>query len=168
MGIATHSNRLALALVSVGLAAAAPRLDYGRDIRPILSENCFHCHGQDSQKRMANLRLDTFDGATANHGRTVALVPGQPGSSALYQRITSDQQARRMPPASSNRSLTPAQIATLKRWIEEGGAYSQHWAFVPPVRPAVPKSSEPIAFLVSQRLASSSSSSSFSMVSIFI
>ena len=140
-------------MLSFGLAAAAPRLDYGRDIRPILSENCFHCHGQDSQKRMANLRLDTFAGATASHGSAVALVPGQPDSSALYQRITSDQKARRMPPASSNRSLTPAQIATLKRWIEEGGAYSQHWAFVPPVRPAVPKTSEPIKFLVSQRLA---------------
>ena len=149
MSIATHLNPLALAMLSLSLAAAAPRLDYGRDIRPILSENCFHCHGQDSQKRMADLRLDTFAGATANH----ALVPGQPSSSALYQRITSDQKARRMPPASSNRRLTPEQIATLKRWIEEGGAYSQHWAFVPPVRPAVPKNSEPLAFLVNQRLA---------------
>ena len=153
MGIATFLNRLALAMLSFSLAAAAPRLDYGRDIRPILSENCFHCHGQDSQKRMANLRLDTFAGATANHGRTIALLPGQPESSALYQRITSDQKARRMPPVSSNRSLTPAQIAILKRWIEEGGAYSQHWAFVPPVRPAIPKAREPLEFLVSQRLA---------------
>ena len=152
-GIAPHLARIALTFLAALVAAAAPRLDYGRDIRPILSENCFHCHGQDSQQRMANLRLDSFEGATASHSGRVALTPGQPDSSGLYQRITSDQKARHMPPASSNRSLTAEQIAILKRWIEEGGAYSQHWAFVPPVRPTVPHGTEPIQFLVSQRLA---------------
>jgi hypothetical protein len=131
---------------------AAPKLDYGRDIRPILSENCFHCHGQDSQRRMANLRLDTREGALAAN----ALVPGDAAASKLYQRTISENKARRMPPVSSNRSLTPEQIATLKRWIEEGGEYSQHWAFQPPRRPLVPAGQEPISYLVSQRLATES------------
>ncbi len=147
--IAPQLTFLTLTLLFSVTALAAPRLDYGRDIRPILSENCFHCHGQDSQKRMANLRLDTFEGATAKH----ALVPGKPAESALYQRITSEQKGRLMPPATSNRRLTAEQIATLKRWIEEGGAYAQHWSFVPPVRPAVPKGVDAIAHLVAQRLA---------------
>ncbi len=141
--------RLLLVLLASTLAAA-PRLDYGRDIRPILSENCFHCHGQDSGKRMANLRLDTLEGATAKH----AIIPGKPAESAVYQRITSTQRGRLMPPPSSNRRLTPEQIATLKQWIEEGGAYSQHWAFLPPVRPILPKNTDPIGALVSRKLAS--------------
>jgi hypothetical protein len=97
---------------------------------------------------MANLRLDNFEGATARH----ALVPGKPAESALYQRITSPNKARLMPPASSNRRLTPDQIATLKRWIEEGGQYAQHWSFIPPVRPAIPAKAEPIEYLINQRL----------------
>ena len=79
--------------------------------------------------------------------------PGNPEASGLYQRITAENKNRRMPPASSNRSLTPQQMATLKRWIEEGGTYSRHWAFIPPVRPAVPAGADAIAHLVSQRLA---------------
>ena len=144
---------LTLALAAAGCAAAAPPLDYGRDIRPILSENCFHCHGQDSQRRMANLRLDTFAGATTAHDGRVAVQPGDATASVLFQRISTSDKARRMPPASSNRSLTPEQIATLKRWIDEGGRYSQHWAFTPPVRPAVPPGQEAISYLVRQRLA---------------
>ena len=142
-------SRLLFLSAAAIVAFGAPKLDYGRDIRPILSENCFHCHGQDSPKRMANLRLDTFEGATAK----AALVPGKPDSSGLYQRITAEDKNRRMPPASSNRSLTPAQVATLKRWIEEGGTYSRHWAFIPPVRPAVPAGEDAIGYLVSQSLA---------------
>src|SRR5215469_15775077 len=111
---------------------------YDRDVRPILSEKCFLCHGQDSSKRMAGLRLDSFEGATADRGGHAALVPGQPESSAIYRRITAEQPAVRMPPAYSNRSLTKDQIAILRRWIAEGGVYTKHWAFVPPVRPAVP------------------------------
>src|SRR3954454_5859385 len=99
-----------LMLTAVGAAGSAnaadkPRLDYGRDVRPILSENCFHCHGQDAKKRMANLRLDSFEGATADRGGHAALVPGKPEASAIFQRVTADQKAVRMPPASSNRSL---------------------------------------------------------------
>ncbi len=118
-------------------------LNYDRDVRPILSENCFQCHGQDAKKRMAGLRLDAFDTATADrHGRA-ALVPGRPEESLIYQRITAEPRSRRMPPLSANKNLTPEQVAVLKRWIEEGGQYAKHWAFVPPVRAAVPDATDP-------------------------
>ncbi|HVW86631.1 MAG TPA: DUF1553 domain-containing protein [Bryobacteraceae bacterium] len=126
------------------LVAAAQKepLNYDRDVRPILSENCFPCHGQDSKKRMAGLRLDSFETATADRGGHVALSPGKPESSEIYKRITADK-SRRMPPVFSNRNLTEEQIAILKRWIEEGGKYNAHWSFVPPVRPAIPRTSDP-------------------------
>ena len=92
------------------------RVDYGRDVRPILSENCFHCHGQDDKKRMAGVRLDV--------------------AGASLQRVVARVSNGSMPPAGSNRKLTPEQVAVLKKWVAEGGAYSQHWAFVPPVRKA--------------------------------
>ncbi len=129
--------------ISAVAAGAEKTLDYGRDVRPILSENCFPCHGQDSKKRMVGLRLDTPEGATADRGGRSAVVPGEPEASLLYQRISADQPAKRMPPPFSNRTLHADQIATLKRWIQEGGHYAKHWAFVPPVRPAVPQPSDP-------------------------
>lgn len=159
-GAATTISLILCALSPTGsIASEKPSLDYGRDVRPILSENCFHCHGQDSKKRMAGLRLDSFEGATAQRGGSAALVPGKPEASSLYSRITAQQAARRMPPAASNRSLTPHQIAILKRWIEEGGQYSQHWAFVPPKRPVVPESAsgwtkQPIDAFVAKRMES--------------
>ncbi len=133
----------ALAVPALGLAQSQAEPNYDRDVRPILSENCFQCHGQDAKKRMAGLRLDSFESATAGRNGHAALVPGEPDASLLYQRITAESKARRMPPASSNKSLTPEQIALLKRWIEAGGKYAKHWAFVPPVRPAVPEASDP-------------------------
>lgn len=139
-------------------AADKRSIDFGRDIRPILSENCFHCHGQDSKKRMAGLRLDTFEGATEKHGNRTALVPGQPAASGIVHRITAEQPARRMPPVASNRKLTGEQIAILKQWIEEGGNYSKHWAFQPPKRAPLPEADrswikQPIDAFVSARLA---------------
>lgn len=132
---------LTLAFLWTGVMSGAESvaLEYDRDVRPILSDNCFPCHGQDSKKRMAGLRLDSFAGATADRGGHAALAPGNLQASALYQRITADQKAVRMPPAYSNRNLTADQIAILKRWIEEGGKYTTHWSFVPPRRPALPQ-----------------------------
>ena len=107
---------------------------------------------------MAGLRLDSFEGATADRGGHAALAPGKPEASAMYQRITAEQPARRMPPVYSNRTLTADQIAILKRWIEEGGVYTRHWAFIPPTRPAVPAIADrtwvkqPIDAFVYQRL----------------
>lgn len=132
---------LGMSVAGFAQAPGQTRIDYGRDIRPILSENCFHCHGQDSKKRMAGLRLDTFAGASEIKGKRTALVPGDADASSLYQRIAAEHPARRMPPVSSNRSLTAEQVSLIKRWIEEGGAYSQHWSFVPPVKSKVPEGS---------------------------
>jgi hypothetical protein len=112
-----------------------PDLDFDRDVRPILADNCFPCHGFDANKRAAGLRLDLAEGARAvlptGHR---AVVPRDPSRSELVRRVA----ARTMPPAASRKQLTAAQIATLKRWVAEGAAYSTHWAFVPPRRPALP------------------------------
>ena len=147
----------ALLLLAASVCQAAdPPLNFGRDVRPILSENCFHCHGQDGKKRMAGLRLDTFEGATAVRGGRSALVPGKPEASGIYQRITASQPARMMPPVHSNRTLSKEQIGILERWIREGGDYAKHWAFVPPARPAIPPANRgagnPIDAFVLQRL----------------
>ncbi len=135
---------LGLALIpGLALAAPATSLNYDRDVRPILSENCFPCHGQDGKKRMAGLRLDSFQGATTDRGGRVALSPGKPELSEIYKRITNPDKSRRMPPTFSNRTLNAEQIATIKQWIEEGGRYTPHWSFVPPVRPALPQVKNP-------------------------
>jgi hypothetical protein len=151
MLVGMESRRRFAKFVLLGPALAAlafsqtqkPALNYDRDVRPILSENCFQCHGQDAKKRMAGLRLDVFDTATADRRGHAALVPGKPEESLIYQRITAEPRARRMPPVSANKNLTPEQVAVLKRWIEEGGKYAKHWAFVPPVRAAVPEATDP-------------------------
>jgi mono/diheme cytochrome c family protein len=153
-GYRRSGRLLGALLLFAGQAQAQKRApDYGRDVRPILSENCFQCHGQDGRKRMAGLRLDSFEGATADRNGHVALSPGKPEASLLYRRVAAGQ----MPPASSNKSLTPDQIAILRNWIEAGGKYTKHWAFVPPVRPAVPEAMDrwvrqPIDGFVLQRL----------------
>jgi len=100
--------------VCIAGAAYAEALDYGRDVRPILAENCFHCHGQDAKKRMADLRLDSAESATANRGGRAALVPGKPEASGIVERITASNRALRMPPAYSHKVLTPAQTASYK------------------------------------------------------
>ncbi len=114
-------------------------LDFTRDIRPILSNKCFHCHGPDDAERQGGLRLDTKQGAygTGESGE-LALKPGQPELSELYRRITSHEEAERMPPASAGPALEPAQIAKIKTWIEQGATYADHWAYRKPVPPELP------------------------------
>jgi hypothetical protein len=114
-------------------------IHFNRDVRPILSENCFYCHGQDSNKRKAGLRLDVREEALlpAESGER-AIVPGKPEASALVTRIFSDSRDELMPPPKSHRSLKPQQKELLKRWIVEGAEYEQHWAFSKPERPAPP------------------------------
>jgi hypothetical protein len=118
----------------VSAAESPTPLDFNRDIRPILSENCFYCHGQDGQKREADLRLD--DRAAAIEAG--AIVPGDPGASTVLERIHSTDPDVVMPPPDSNRRLSEAQKKLLDRWIKEGAEYRQHWAFMTPVRPAAP------------------------------
>lgn len=119
-------------------AAAASPIDYSRDVRPILSENCFHCHGQDAARREGKLRLDTQEGQRGKEG---VIVPGQPDESELVIRILSSDDEDRMPPKDSHRTLSEAQKAMLKRWVAEGAPFSAHWAFTRIVRPDTPAAS---------------------------
>lgn len=119
-------------------AADGPALSFNRDIRPILSENCFACHGFDAKKREADLRLDTAEGATADLGGYQAIKPGDPAASEAWQRILSTDPDEVMPPPKSHKSLTAAQKDILKRWIEQGAPYERHWSLERPVRPAAP------------------------------
>src|SRR5215213_4425699 len=114
--------------------AAEKKLDFNRDIRPILSENCFQCHGFDEKARQAELRLDIADSALAKHDDVTPIVPGHPEQSELWRRITTDDQSEMMPPPDSHRMLKPEQKETLKHWIEQGAPYAKHWSFIPPVK----------------------------------
>lgn len=116
------------------LGDEVPRLNFNKDVRPILAENCFYCHGQDSHQRQAGLRLDTRD-AALEFG---ALSPADPASSLLVQRILETDPDTQMPPPRSNRQLTEAQKTILQQWIAEGAEYDAHWAFVTPTRPSLP------------------------------
>ena len=115
----------------VAAEAAAP-IDFNRQIRPILSDNCFQCHGPDEGSREANLRFDLREAALqpAKSGG-VAIVPGDPARSELILRVTDEHEA--MPPAETGKKLKPAEVALLRQWIAEGAPYAPHWAFVPPV-----------------------------------
>jgi len=120
--------------------AASGAVDFDRDIRPILSENCFHCHGPDGKHREAKLRLDTHEGALAKTEDGIAVVaPGKPDASELITRIFSKDRDEVMPTPKSNRTLTDAQKELLKRWIAEGAKWDEHWAFVAPKKAVVPQ-----------------------------
>ena len=123
-----------VAVWATACAAAEPPLDFNRDIRPILAENCFYCHGQDPEKREADLRLDDRSAAI----EAGAIVPGEPGASSLLERIHSTDPDVLMPPPHSNRSLSEQQKAALDHWIRVGAIYQPHWAYVPPARPTPP------------------------------
>ena len=117
-------------------ALAVGSLRYNRDVRPILAENCFACHGPDSAARKAELRLDKFAEATALKDGTAAIVPGKPDASEMVKRITG--KGPMMPPPAGHKSLTVAQVAVLKRWIADGANYEQHWAYIAPKRAPLP------------------------------
>ncbi|HEY2412457.1 MAG TPA: PSD1 and planctomycete cytochrome C domain-containing protein [Pirellulaceae bacterium] len=127
----------ALASRPIGTAAADRVLSFNRDIRPILSGKCFACHGFDAKKREAELRLDTAEGATAEHEGVRAIVPSDLAKSALWRRINSTDEDEVMPPPASKKTLTSAEKAILKQWIEQGAPYQKHWAFEPIMRPPV-------------------------------
>jgi len=112
-------------------------LDFNRDIRPVLSDNCFACHGPEEESRQGNLRLDSKESVFADRGGYRIIAPGSSATSRLYQRISSKE--KRMPPASSGRSLTPKQIELLREWIDQGAKWQSHWAFDPPKHPAIPE-----------------------------
>ncbi len=110
----------------------AEEIDFNRDVRPLLSENCFFCHGPDPNTRQADLRLDQHAGALA------AIVPDQSHASELFARISSDDPDLKMPPPDSNRKLTKQQVETLRKWIDSGAKWGEHWSWVPLENPLVP------------------------------
>ncbi len=116
------------------IASADEPVNFNRDIRPLLSDRCFYCHGPDASHRQADLRLDIEPAA---HER--AITAGKPDASALVERITSRDDDQRMPPPDSGKSLSAAEIVLLEQWIAEGGQYDSHWSFTPPKRPVVPE-----------------------------
>lgn len=118
-------------------------VEFNRDIRPLLAENCFFCHGPDKNKRKADLRLDTAEGLVGKEGMKGTAVPGKPDESELFRRITSNDPEMKMPPHDSGKSLTARDIALLKKWIEQGAKYEGHWAFLPIKRSAAPEIRNP-------------------------
>ncbi|QDV27553.1 DUF1553 domain-containing protein [Aureliella helgolandensis] len=124
--------------VSMG-AENLPPVDFGRDIRPILSEKCFTCHGPDGSHREADLRLDILTAAT----ETGIITPGHPAQSSLIERVGTDAIDERMPPPEAGTPLSSTEVALLARWIEEGAVWQEHWAFIPPVLPAQPFVNDP-------------------------
>ncbi|MEQ1858712.1 MAG: DUF1553 domain-containing protein [Chthoniobacteraceae bacterium] len=119
-------------LLSCATLRGADTVEFNRDIRPLLSDRCFYCHGPDEKKREAKLRLDTRDGATADLGGYAAIVPASPEKSELLARVTSHDRDEVMPPPKAKKSrFTAEEVATLRRWIAEGARYEAHWAFLP-------------------------------------
>jgi hypothetical protein len=120
--------------------SAAPAPDFQRDVRPILSRQCFACHGPDEHSRKANLRLDLRESALApaKSGKR-AIVPGKPDASELVRRITSTDHNKVMPPPETKKQLTPAEVDTLRRWVAAGADYQPHWAFIKPKQVSPPK-----------------------------
>lgn len=134
---------LAICLLAGGAYAAdataiPDRIDFNRDVRPILSDNCYFCHGPDRNKRKADLRLDTKDGIFSHIKDAITVVPGKPDQSELFRRVTASDPSERMPDPKSNKRLSDHDIATLKKWIEQGAPWQGQWAYLKPVRPPVP------------------------------
>ena len=135
-----------------GLPAAGKKIDFNRDIRPILSENCFACHGVDSKARKGDLRLDIREEAL----KAKSITPGDLANSEMWKRIISTDPEEVMPTPKSKKTLTDAQKDLLKRWIESGAEYADHWAFIPPVKAQLPpadKASRPIDNFIQAKLA---------------
>ena len=130
---------LLIAGTTAGPRAVASDVDFNRDIRPILSRNCFDCHGPDSKQRKADLRLDIKAGAFADLGGHAAFVAGKPNESEALRRILSDDADEQMPPPTTGKKPTAAQIELIRQWITQGAKWSEHWSYIPPTRPSVPK-----------------------------
>jgi mono/diheme cytochrome c family protein len=155
MAVATVLSCLPAAANAV---AEEPSIKFNRDIRPILAENCFACHGPDKNKRAADLRLDTQAGATADLNGTRPIVPGNPHESELLKRVTGNDETTRMPPEETGKRLTARQIELLRAWIASGAAWQDHWSYTPIERPQIPPagdgaSTNPIDAFLSVRLA---------------
>ena len=121
------------------IESAEATVNYNLDVRPILANNCFACHGPDAKTREADLRLDTKEGAFSEPSGYPVIVPGKPEESELHLRIASNDDHYRMPPAGFNKTLTPEEIDVITQWIREGAKWEEHWAFTTPIRPTPPE-----------------------------
>jgi hypothetical protein len=136
---------LLLSALATATAHAAGKLDFNRDIRPILSDNCFACHGFDAKKRKADLRLDVPEGAFTAIEGAFPIKPGDVEASTIIQRILSHDEDEVMPPPDTNKKVMPEQVEILKRWIKEGAEYKKHWSFEAPVKTAPPQVKGPVS-----------------------
>src|SRR5580700_6895296 len=150
----------ALGLLCYRAVAADGPVRFNRDIRPIMSDTCFRCHGPDQRARMAGLRLDIRDEALRKTKTGVTpIVPGAPGESAIVERVFASNAAKVMPPQYAHKELTAAQKETIRRWVAEGAAYEKHWSYEPVKRSPVPalaggqvRSNNPIDAFITERL----------------
>jgi hypothetical protein len=139
-----------LMVCACGVHAAEPvesRVDFNRDIRPILSDVCFQCHGPDKNQRKADLRLDVKEDVYKDRGGYFVVNPGKLEDSELYSRLIDTDEKQRMPPPNALRQLTKTEIDLFKRWIEQGAQWQGHWAYIKPERPAVPNIADDARFV---------------------
>jgi hypothetical protein len=147
-------SALALACLAPTLMAAEKReIRFNRDIRPILSDNCFQCHGFDEKTRKADRRLDIREGALLEKEGIKAIVPGDLRSSEMHRRIHSEDADEVMPPPKNGKRISKEQRALLDEWIRQGAPYEPHWAYTPPSKVAVPANTHPVDHLIESRLA---------------
>ncbi len=145
-----RSTLVWFALWSSGLSAQS--VEFNRDIRPILSDRCYTCHGPAQSTRKSKLRFDTEEGAKQDLGGHFAIVAGDPDHSEMVKRVTSQNKATRMPPVYSGAALTEREAGLIRQWIAQGAKWQKHWSFIPPVRPEVPANENPIDYFVRARL----------------
>jgi len=145
LGLRNCAKSLSIAIVCLASAnpvvATEPTADvvqFNRDVRPILSDHCFQCHGPDQKNRKADLRFDQDDTLTTGPADGRLIQPKNPEESDFFQRLVTDDSEQKMPPPSHGRPLTADQIGTIKKWIEQGAEWQKHWSLIPPQRPAVP------------------------------
>ncbi len=138
IGVSVLLGQALLPLAQTAPAAPAKPVDFQTEIRPLLSDNCFHCHGPDHSTRMVGLRLDLYDEALKPRKSGAPIVPGKAEESVLYKRMAEPVAARRMPPPYAHKELKPEQIALFKRWIDEGAKWEEHWAWTAPRKAAPP------------------------------
>lgn len=139
LAVVTFFSQMIAPVRALAQTPSKPKVQFARDIQPILSAHCYVCHGPDDKNRKAGLRLDVGEAATrVLKSGSRAVVPGEPAKSELIARINAKEESERMPPAKGHKPLKDAEKETLKRWIAEGAEYQRHWAFVPPRRPALP------------------------------
>lgn len=129
---------LSLVLLCVVGQISGAEIDFNRDVRPILSDLCFQCHGPDQSQRKADLRLDLKEGLLGTDSESAMVVKGNASESDLFSRLISNDPDLQMPPPKSGKQITAAQIETIKQWIDSGARWQKHWAFIPPQRPDVP------------------------------